>query len=429
MRVLERIRRSDVLHHGAIVFGGVLVFNVCNFLFYMLVGRLASVEVYGEVTALAASMLLLAAPALVAQLIVARVAAELEARGDRAALRRLADAVTRWPLLAGVLVVLVAALARDPIARFLNLTDSGAIVTTAVATALLFTAYVQRGVLQGAHLFGDLSGSMALEATSRALLTVVLVVPFAATGALGATALALLLTVLYHGWRFATRFGARRAPLALDTRTLVRVTAGVGVGQLTLTVLTFYDVPIIKHAFDAHAAGLYAAAALVGRAVIAASAFIPTIVLPKATARVAAGRSPLGLFFAAVGLTLAAVALATLAGMFFPRVIVTAISGRAFGDAAPLVLTYVLASGALALATVIASYNFGLHRYTFVVPATLAAAAEVVTLALWHPTLQAAVGVLAIGHTCVLACTLYRITRPLPLVTPSSRYTRKLRCR
>ncbi|MBV8581001.1 MAG: hypothetical protein JOZ86_10225, partial [Candidatus Eremiobacteraeota bacterium] len=183
MHLLERIRRSDVLHHGAIVFGGVLVFNVCNFLFYMLVGRLASVEVYGEVTALAASMLLLAAPALVAQLIVARVAAELEARGDRAALRRLADAVTRWPLLAGVLVVLVAALARDPIARFLNLTDSGAIVTTAVATALLFTAYVQRGVLQGAHLFADLSGSMALEAVSRAILTVILVIPFAATGA------------------------------------------------------------------------------------------------------------------------------------------------------------------------------------------------------------------------------------------------------
>ena len=246
------------------------------------------------------------------------------------------------------------------------------------------------------------------------MLTVVLVVPFAATGALGATALALLLTGLYHGWRFATRFGPSRAPLALDARTLVRVTAGAGIGQLTLTVLTFYDVPIIKHAFDAHAAGLYAATALIGRAVIAASAFIPTIVLPKATARVAAGRSPLGLFLAAVGVTLGAVALAVLAGMFFPTVVVTAISGRAFADAAPLVLTYILASGALALAMVIASYNFGLRRYAFVVPATLAAAAEVVTLALWHPTLQAAVGVLAVGHTCVLACTLYRITTPLP---------------
>ena len=414
MHVLERIRRSDVLHHGAIVFGGVLVFNVCNFLFYMVVGRLASVEVYGEVTALSASMLLLAAPALVAQLIVARVAAELEARGDRAALRRLADAVTRWPLLAGVLVVLVAALARDPIAHFLNLTDSGAIVTTAVATALLFVTYVQRGVLQGAHLFGDLSGSMALEAVSRAILTVVLVIPFAATGALGATALALAMTVLYHLWRFSARFGLRRSPLALDANTLVRVTAGVGLGQLTLTVLTFYDVPIVKHAFDARSAGLYAAAALVGRAVIAASAFIPTIVLPKATARIAVGRSPIPLLLSAVGLTIAAVAVAAIAGTFVPRLVGTAISGRAFGDAAPIVLPYVLASGALALATVVAAYNFGLHRYAFVVPASVAATAEILTLALWHPSLAAAVVVLAIGHTCVLLATLYRITSPVP---------------
>ena len=94
-----------------------------------------------------------------------------------------------------------------------------------------------------------------------------------------------------------------------------------------------------------------------------------------------------------------------------PRFVVTLLSGRAFGDAAPLVLTYAVASGALALATVVAAYKMGLHRYDFVIPCLIVAAAEVSAFSLWHPTLTAAVTVLMIGHVAVLAATLYRLVR------------------
>ena len=174
-------------------------------------------------------------------------------------------------------------------------------------------------------------------------------------------------------------------------------------------MLTFYDVPLVKHAFDAHTAGLYAAAALVGRAVLGACMFVPTIILPKANARAAAGRSTLPLLLAALGLGGAVVTVAVVASAFAPRFVVTTIAGRVFADAAPLVLLYVLASGALSLANVVASYNFGLHRYEFVIPAFAVACAEIVTLALWHPSLHAIVAVLATGHACVLAATLYRV--------------------
>ena len=413
--MIDRVRRSDVLRHGSLVFVGVVAANVFNYLYYVLLGRLANVEIYGEVTALASSMLLLGAPATVGQLIVARIAADLDARGDRAALRRLADVVTVRTLLAGAVVIVLAALARDPIARFLNLADGAPVVATAAAAAMLFCAFVQRGVLQGAHLFEDFSASMTVEAIARVGLGLALLVPFGTTGALAGTAIGLGVAVLFHLWRFQVRFGARRGPVPVERAVLWRIVSGVGLGQLTLTVLTFYDVPLVKHAFDARSAGLYAAAALVGRAVIAAVVFVPTIVLPKVTARVAAGRSPLPLFFAGLGLAGLVVAIAAVAGLVAPRFVVSLIAGRQAADAAPLVVLYVAAGGALSLATVVAAYNFGLHRYGFVVPACVVACAEVVALSLWHPTLAATVGVLAIGHTCVFVATLYRITAPVPL--------------
>lgn len=412
--MIDRVRRSDVLRHGSLVFGGVVVANVFNYLYYVVLGRLANVEVYGEVTALASLMLLVGAPASVGQLIVARVAADLDARGDLAALRRLADVITVRSLGAGFVVIVVAALARDSIAHFLNLEDGAPVVATAAAAAMFFCAYVQRGVLQGAHLFKDFSASMTLEAFTRVGVGLALVVPFTSAGALSGAAIGLGVTVLFHLWRFHVRFGGRRAPVPVERAVLWRIVTGVGLGQLTLTVLTFYDVPLVKHAFDARSAGLYAAAALVGRTVIAAVVFVPTIVLPKVTARVAAGRSPLPLLFTGLGLAAAVIAVALTAALIAPRFVVGLIAGRQAADAAPLIVRYLAASGALSLATVVAAYNFGLHRYAFVVPACIVACAEIVVLAAWHPTLAATVGVLAVGHTCVFAATLYRITAPVP---------------
>lgn len=411
--MIARLRGNDLLFHGAIVFGGVVVSNVFNYLFYMLIGRRAGVVVYGEVTALASALLVLGAPANVGQLIVARLAAGLDAHGDKASLRRLGDLVTLWTGGAGLVVIALAVLARDPIARFFNLDETGPVVATGVALAAFLIAYVQRGVLQGAHLFEDFSVSLAVEAIAKVGLGLALVGPFGATGALVGVAVGLGLAAGYNFVCFHRRFGSGRARIPFDRATLARVVTGVGLGQLTLTVLTFYDVPLVKHAFDARSAGLYAAAALVGRAVVAACAFVPTVVLPKANARVAAGRSALPLLFAATGIALAIVAVALAFGAFAPRFAVTTIAGRPFGEAAPLVLLYVTASGALSLATVIASYNFGLHRYDFVLPTCVVACAEIATLALWHPSLTAIVGVLAVGHTCVLAATLYRITDPV----------------
>jgi hypothetical protein len=152
--------------------------------------------------------------------------------------------------------------------------------------------------------------------------------------------------------------------------------------------------------------------------VLAAISFVPTLVMPKATARAAAGHSPLPLLGAATGLALLIIAVALVAGLVAPRFVVTLIAGQAFGAAAPLVLPYIAASGALSLANVVAAYKMGLHRYDFVVPAIVVAIAEVTVFASWHPTLAAAVAVLLAGHTAILCTTLLRLNAPANVAGP-----------
>jgi len=281
-----------------------------------------------------------------------------------------------------------------------------------MALGVFLVANVQRGVLQGAHRFGDLAASLSIEAFTKVLLAVVLAPMFGAAGAILGVALSIVIAFFYNVYAFRKRFGVLRAPVALDRELIVRVITHVGLGMLTITFLSYYDVPLVKHLFDARSAGLYAAASLVGRAVLAAVAFVPVIVLPKATARVAAGRSPVPLLLAALGIALSIVAVAALFGGVAPGSIVTAIAGGAFRDAAPLVELYVCASGALALASVVVAYRIGLHQYSFVGPAMVVAAAELVTLLSWHPTLHAVLTVLVVGHTSIFAVSLLGLSRP-----------------
>jgi O-antigen/teichoic acid export membrane protein len=413
--VIARLRASQTIRHGVIVFGGIVVASLFNYLFYMLMGRRLGVEGYGVVTSLASALLVVSAPALVGQLIAARLAADLEARGDAPALRRLADLITMWSLGVAGVVVALGLLAREPLAAFFNLVDSGPIVMTVIGLGIFLVVSVQRGVFQGAHQFGDLAASMSIESVTKVAFALMLVGALGPSGALLGLAISVLIALVYNLFTFHRRFGIRRAAVALDRGLIIRVISHVGLGQLTIILLSFYDVPLVKHLFDARSAGLYAAAALVGRAVLSAVAFVPILVLPKATARAAAGRSTVPLLVAALGLSAGIVGIAILCGALFPGFIVKLIAGAAFGEAAPLVFLYVLASGALALANVVAAYRMGLHQYDFVVPALVVALGEIGVLLVWHPTLVAVVTVLLTGHACVFAATLFRLNRTVPV--------------
>lgn len=386
-----------------------MVASLFNYLYYVLIARRAGVEIYGVVTALTSAMLVILTPGIVGQFVAARLAADLEARHDNGALRMLADLLTTWAATIGAIVVAAGLLFRGQIAAFFNLTDTLPVVMVTISLGVYAVVVVQRGILQGAHRFGDFAASSSIDAIVKVLVGVPLVGILGATGGLIGLTAGVVLALAFDMIAFRARFGTVRSPIALDRGLILRVVSHVGLGQLTFTVLTFYDVPLIKHAFDARSAGLYAAAALVGRAVVSAVSFVPTLVMPKATARIAGGRSPLPLLGAALGLAGIIVGIACVAALLAPRFVVTLLSGQAFGEAASLVLPYTIASGALSLANVVAAYKMGLHHYDFVVPCLVVAVAEITVFGFWHPTLPAAVAVLAAGHVAVLAVTLFRV--------------------
>jgi O-antigen/teichoic acid export membrane protein len=307
--------------------------------------------------------------------------------------------------LIAVVVAGAGALFFVPLEHFFHVTSAWPIVVSALSLGLYAVITVQRGVLQGASRFGQFSASYCIEAAIRLVAGVLLAERYGALGALLGLLVGVAGCYAYDEWVLRSRGeeGGGRSELSL--RRVTYIAWRIGLAQLMLTVLSFYDVVLVRHVFDAREAGLYSAAALVGRVMLGLLAFVPTLVMPKATARARTGVSALPLFAAALGIAAAMAGAGALAALLAPRTIVVLFAGGPFADAAAIVPAYVAAAAALGLANVVAAYQFGLHRYAFVVPATIVAIGEIAAIAIWHPSISAVVAVVLCGHALFLGAT------------------------
>lgn len=413
---LQRVLRSEFLRHGSIVFASTTLVNAFNYLFHAVISRNIGVADYGALSSLFAGLALLSVPAGILTMIVVKFAAEFRALDDRAGVRALAEGVIRWTTLAAVLAVVLGLFLRGAIGAWLHIGNLLAIGLAIAIFGLTIVLPGARGILQGTQDFGRLALSTGIEAGAKCAFGVSFV--YAGMGLGGAmfgyacgTAFSLAFTLI----AVRTHFGAARKPLTIDVPRLWRTTGGVGLSTLALTTLGFADVLLVKHFFDPQSAGLYGAVSLTGKALLFAVGFVPTIVLPKATARAMAGESPLPILAQAAG----AIVLLSTCGLtvlaLFPGLAVRVMAGASFGAASQYVLSYGIAMAMLAATAMVATYKIGIHRFDFVGALLAVMIGEIVAISFLHDSLGSVIRILMIGHGLALAASLYRVTAPLAL--------------
>jgi O-antigen/teichoic acid export membrane protein len=412
---VRRLTSSDFVRHGLLVFGALMAANALLFLFYSAASRIVGVERYGVITSLMSGILLLAsAPALVVGTIVARLAADLRAVGDTPKLRRLGDVVTGGSAVIGAVAFGVTVLCAPLIEQYLHLTSMRTVLLAGLSLGISYAVPVQRGVLQGMEDFNAYVISNIVEAGAKFVAGAALGVRFGTDG---------VLLGLFIGnvapWCYDVlvlrRCDPKPSRLRLDIRRIAKTSANVGIAVLAVNALLFYDVILVRHYFSPLIAGLFGATSLVGRAVYAVIAFVPTIVLPKASARRIVGRRTTSLLLAALATGGGIVAAALIAVAVAPRLVVSILAGHAFADAAPFELPYVFAVGALALTNVVVMYKVGLHRFEFVVPLAVVAIGEIGAVSIWHASIEVVLVILCAGHALSLAATLVGVGAVRPI--------------
>jgi O-antigen/teichoic acid export membrane protein len=272
---------------GALVMGALVVWNLGNYAFFLLAGRALGPSDYGLVAALLAGTLAIAVPAQALQFATARLVAAPP--GGEAAL---ADGIydRAWWRCALVTPVLAAVACAAVVAAGLvdNDLPVGPLLFTVALIVPLGFFFLALGRLQGEERFEGFSLSFALWGAPRPIFLVILVaLGLGVYGALGATGAALLMALAVA--MLLTRAPrAARTPSALEWRAFALPLLPVAVGLSGLGLLTNLDVIVARISLDPDAAGNFAAAATLGKAVFLVPQAVSFILLPRVAARTAA---------------------------------------------------------------------------------------------------------------------------------------------
>lgn len=375
-------RRGSLLANSAMLSTTALAVSAANYLLNVVLARWLPPAEFGDVSLVVNVVLVGSLVAATLQLVASRATASAPAARDAA--RRI---LVRGALVVGAVTLAGLGGGAWLLADALNASTPWLFVVLGLGLPVYFVQAVHRGVLQGELRFGRLALSYGVEAAARVGVTVALVA--AGFGVLGA---AVGVAVSF----VASAAVARVRPLAAAAPTidvaalgLRAAVAGATVLLIGQTVVNTADLVISKARFDPATAGVYAAAALVGRALVFLSSSVVSSVFPVvARDGISAGerrRAILG----AVALTVAIGVVGTLGVALGGHLLIAVAFGEGYAGAEALLVPYALATALFALANLLASVEVARRRIAAAVVLSAGALAQTVVLAVWGSTPQA----------------------------------------
>lgn len=409
-----RLRGSHGLRSGLVIGVATVIFAATGYLFQTACIRFLGPDRFGDVAALLALTALIALPLGSVQSLVAREVAQLHAHGQTDRVRRLFRRAMAVAVPGSGLVLVLALALTVPIQRTLKIESVAVVVAGLSALAFLIVGAILFGFLQGAQRFRPMALIFTVSGAAKPVLVVpVLLGGLGAAGALSVNAGAALLTVVLASY-WLRDLWRRGAPEVLAPRLAPREVTVLMIGSLAFASLTNVDVVLANLYLDGVSAGIYAAAALVGKFVLLLPAAVVTVLLPKAASRSASGvtNRRILLLSAAVTLGLALTAAAVLSVV--PEGLLVWAFGPDFRDAASLLGLFGLAMAAAAVVNVYLFVYLAQRDVRFPLLVAAAAVAQVVVIALWHPEPRAIV--LATLAACAAVMVVHEIAFPHALI-------------
>lgn len=284
MRMTQYLRGDKLVAASSIMFVSFIVASVSNYAFQLLMGRLLTPTNYGTLNTLLSAMVIFSVPLGAAQLVVSRRMASTHARGALGEARTQLNSSLRITMVAGC-VIGVLWLLFFPFIRGLFPNASGmsvAILGACIAVGCLPPIAI--GAAQGLQRFFLFASASALQGILKLVFGVVAVtLSLGVAGVMWGMALSGLVVFFVAAiflWRLLQ---PQTAVPTTDQHTISGVLAML-LGSLGFTILTQADMLFIAHTLSPTEAGHYAAAAVLGKAVMYLPGSIVLAMFPMVSA-------------------------------------------------------------------------------------------------------------------------------------------------
>jgi O-antigen/teichoic acid export membrane protein len=376
-----RSAHATVLSGSLIMLISMMLVNVFNFAYNIFMARMLGPAEFGHINAAVTMLLLASCISLAFQLVCTKFVARNETTSGKAAVvHTLLGKAWIASLTLGALLFV----AQKPIAGYLNLPSPWIMGVLALGIAVYAPLGVKRGAMQGVYAFPRLGSNFVIEALTRFVVGVGLVIAgYGALGAVGAISAAVIMA--YFLPRIPSQL--RVNPGVTEPASYAEAVQAIVffVGQV---IINNIDILLVKHFFPSDPAGIYAAIAQIGRLLYFAAwfgvvnAMFPVTAAAKEEHREAHGIGlPLLLVFS---ISIAFVVIAAL----FPHLILGVIFGARFVETGWLLALYAGATGLYSLSVVFIAYEMSRRIANTGWLQLLFSAVLVLGISLFHQTLR-----------------------------------------
>jgi O-antigen/teichoic acid export membrane protein len=278
----KSLSEDKFLKNNAIYFCGTLIVSIFNYIYHPVLGRMMSVEEFGEVQTLISLFSQLAIPVGIFGIIVLNIVSNQKTKeGSRETILMLYKFSMMIAIVIGSLIIICSPFLKS----FFNFSSFYPFISLAAILFFGFLLAFRVSVLQAAQNFKIVSIGQIFASAGKLIFAVILVYAgWSSFGAISAIILAQIAAFLYIAPKAKKVFDFNGWNIKIDMEKIkkeLKYGSLILIVSLCVTFLYTADVMIVKHYFPSETAGLYSGVAIIARIIFFITGSVVGVLLPS----------------------------------------------------------------------------------------------------------------------------------------------------
>lgn len=387
---------GKIAHASIWLFVGGVGGGILSYVFQVLMGRMLGILEYGLFTAMMAIFTVLSAPLGALMMVISRKVSEYSAKKDSGSITHFYYSINIFTAVIGIFFLAAYIYFAPDIKTYLKAADYLPVYLLGVLIFLNLLPIINNSFLQGMQRFIWLSASSALSILFKIVFSVALVwLGYGVSGAIGGTVLAMLAgwIITYGALHFQLGRG-RGLPSQASHLSFIPMLP-VFLANVAFATMTQLDIVLVNFFFPAQEAGLYAAASVLGKAVLYLPGGIVLALYPMVTENHVHGESSKHLLKQALGLVFVLCGIGATFYFFFGEWLVRLLYGETYQVAGEILRYYGFAILPMTFVMVMEYFLIAKGRVIFAYLFVILAPLQILTTYWFHDSLLLVVGIMA----------------------------------
>lgn len=402
---IAQLSTSRLLRAGVWLSVANVVAGLLGYAYQVLMGRMLAPVEFALFSAIMALSMFFSSPLGAMYMVISRRVSALRAHNQLAVLRSLYWRTHEFLALGGLLFLLLLFPLADEAQTYLKSPTQAPIWLLGTVVVIGAFLLINNAFFQGMQRFGWLGGTGVLGVALKIILGIVLIMlGFSVSGALAGVLLASCIIWL-GGMLITTRsFPAKVMPGHLPIESFpLKSVLPVLIANIAFAALTQLDIVLVNWYFPPEQAGLYAAASVLGKAVLYLPGGLVMALYPMVAENHAKDQSSAHIMLQAVAVTATLCGLAALTYWLLGDWLITLLYGQTYAGAGELLRWYGFAMLPMTLVMVAEYFLIAKGRVLFAWLFLGMAPLQVLAIHLWHDQMWMVIAIMGVSGSVLVA--------------------------